>query len=257
MRRTNPRSLEHQQKWPAGKRRAGGWRCVAALVKLLLLLVCALPIPSYGQVGEKEQQREPLGSLSGVGEVYLNGSPAQGESTIFPGDRIRTGETGAATFVASGKGTLKTSAQSQLVFWGKYEFTAELEAGTVVLNTTSGPQGLTLRIGNYVLVPSVRDQSVTAKVTRVSDGSFLVSSLEGSVGVLTLDSKSGQFLPAGQTLTVAAKTGLLTLSPAPKGPRSNVHSGWLLLGLAGAGAAVAAAELGHGAGGQSISPSTP
>lgn len=256
MRQMNPRSHELQKSWREGKQHARAWRSAAALVKLLLLLLCALPIPSYGQVGEKEQPREPLGSLTGVGEVYLNGSPAQGESTIFPGDRIRTGETGAATFAAGGRGTLKTSAESQVVFWGTYEFTAELEAGTVVLNTTSGPQGLTLRIGNYVLVPSVRDQSVIAKITRVSDGSFLVSSVEGSVGVLTLDSKSGQFLPAGQTLTVSAKSGLLTFSPAPKGPRSSFHTGWLLLGLAGAGAAVAAAELG-GAGRQSISPSTP
>lgn len=256
MRRTNPQLLE-RKKWCEEKNRAGFRLCSVALLSFGCLLVGALPIPSYGQVGEKEQPREPLGSLSGVGEIYLNGSPAQGESTIFPGDRVRTGDTGAATFAAGEKGTLKISAQSQVVFWGRYEFTAELEAGTVVLNTISGPQGVTLRIGNYVVVPSVRDQSVTAKITRVSDGSFLVSSVDGSVGVLTLDSKSGQFLPAGQTVTISAKSGLLTFAPAPRGPSSRAHTGWLLLGLAGAGAAVAAAELGNGAGRQSISPSTP
>src|SRR6266481_7646046 len=110
---------------------------IAALINmnLLLVLFCGLPVPIYGRGSRQEQPREPLGSLTGVGEVYLNDSPAAGESTIFSGDRIRTAETGAATFSMGGKGTLKISPRSQVLFSGNYQFTADLEAGTIVLNT--------------------------------------------------------------------------------------------------------------------------
>jgi len=88
------------------KRRAKSSAVAVTLINLnlLLLLFYALPIPSYGRGRQQEQSREPLGSLTGVGEVYLNDSPAAGESTIFSGDRIRTADTGAATFSMGGKG---------------------------------------------------------------------------------------------------------------------------------------------------------
>jgi hypothetical protein len=64
--------------------------------------------------------------------------------------------------------------------------------------------------------------------------------LDGKIGVLTVEGKSGQLLQAGQSLTVAAKSELLASSPAPKS-KAKFHTRWILLGLAGAGAAAAAA----------------
>src|SRR5258706_15218814 len=125
--------------------------------------------------------------------------PAPGESTIFSGDRIRTAMTGAATFAMSGKGTLKISPQSQVLFSGNYQFAAELEAGTIVLNTIAGPNGLTLRIGNYVVVSYSRKQSATLQITRAPDGSVAGSFLDGTAGVLTLEGKGGPVLQAGQS----------------------------------------------------------
>ncbi|HEY2547324.1 MAG TPA: hypothetical protein VGI46_14745 [Candidatus Acidoferrum sp.] len=200
----------------------------------------------------------------------MNDSLAPAESTIFSGDKLRSGDSGNATFNMSGKGTLKISAHSQVMFSGNYQFTAELEAGTVVLSSLSGPYGMTLRIGNYVLVPAIREQSATVKVDRAPDGSFTVSSLDGGVGVLTLDAKAGQFIQTGQALTISSRGELSPVytigsrrSSGPLGSAqtaksgTNLHSGWLLLGLAGAGAAAAAAELAHGGGKQSVSPSVP
>jgi hypothetical protein len=222
-------------------------------IGLLVVPLFLLPAPSYCL--SQAEQKEALGSLSSVGEVYVNDSAAPGESTIFAGDRLRTGETGNATFTASGKGTLKISSQSDVVFAANYQFTAELRTGTAILHSISGPQGITLRIGNFVLVSSFRQQSATSQIERARDGSYRVSCLDGSLGVLTLDAKSGQFLQAGQSLDISSKQELLTFSP-PKGPQS-FHSSWLLLGLGGAGAAAAAAELSHGGGKQSVSPSAP
>ncbi len=158
MKSMSPLTLERRE-----KRRPKSSAVAVTLINLnlLLLLFYAVPIPSYGRGRQQEQSREPLGSLTGVGEVYLNDSPATGESTIFSGDRIRTAETGAATFSMGGKGTLKISPRSQVVFSGNYQFTADLEAGTIVLNTITGPNGLTLRIGNYVVVSYSRKQAAT------------------------------------------------------------------------------------------------
>jgi hypothetical protein len=225
-------------------------------LNLLLLLLSALPIPSYGRGSQQEQSREPLGSLTSVGEVYLNDSPAPGESTIFPGDKVRTGETGSAAFAMSGKGTVKISPLSRVVFSGSYEFTAALEAGSIVLNTITGPKGLTLRIGNNVVVPYTRQKSATLQVTRAPDGSIHVACLDGTAGVLTLDGNVGQFLQAGQSTSISATSNFSSVPSSSKGDGPNFHPGWLLLGLAGAGAAAAAALL-HGGSTQSISPSGP
>ena len=254
MKSMSPLTLERRE-----KRRAKSSAVAVTLINLnlLLLLFYAVPIPSYGRGRQQEQSREPLGSLTGVGEVYLNDSPATGESTIFSGDRIRTAETGAATFSMGGKGTLKISPRSQVVFSGNYQFTADLEAGTIVLNTITGPNGLTLRIGNYVVVSYSRKQAATLKVTRTPDGSVQVSCLDGTAGVLTLEGQVGQFLQAGQSMNVSASSSLEPFSSPTNKSGPNFHTGWILLGVAGAGAAAASALLIHGGAAQSISPSGP
>jgi len=114
-----------------------------------------------------------------------------------------------------------------------------------------------LRVGNFVLVSSIRQQSATTKIQGAANGSFTVSCLDGSVGVLTVEGKSGQFLQAGQSLTISGGEVLSSLSPATTTRGHNSHSGWLYLGLGGAASAAAAAGLAHGGGKQSISPSAP
>jgi hypothetical protein len=243
-----------------GNRRLAGCSTlpVAFIHVNLLLFLSAIPIPSYALGRKQDQQKEPLGSLTGVGQVYLNDAPAMGEFTIFSGDRVRTGPTGTATFTISGKGTLKISPQSQIVFSGAYQFTADLEAGTIVLNTNSGPNGLTLRIGNYVVVSNSRKQLASLRVTRAPDGSVQVSCLDGTAGVLTLEGQVGQFLQAGQSINISASS-YFSPSSASSTVKSaeNSHKGWLLLGLGGGGAAAAAALLLRGGSAQSISPSGP
>jgi len=92
-----------------------------------------------------------------------------------------------------GKGTLKISPRSQVLFSGNYQFTADLEAGTIVLNTITGPNGLTLRIGNYVVVSYSRKQAATLKVTRAPDGSVQVSCLDGTAEFSRWRARWGSF----------------------------------------------------------------
>jgi len=237
------------------------------LIQLLVLLLFLFPALSRARSVSQEKEREPLGSLTRVGEVYVNDSPAPAEITIFSGDRVRTGDSGSATFNMSGKGSLKISPRSQVLFSGKYEYTAELEAGAVALNSINGPNGLTLRIGSDVVVPSTKEQSASSTIDRAPDGSFLVSCSNGSVGVLTLKGTSGQFLQVGQSVSVSQNGELFPVdqvaSATPGKSTSGARkaragfSGWGYLGLAGAGAAVAAAAFAHGGGKQSVSPSSP
>jgi len=241
---------------------AFGQRHILAMLLLLLF-------PGMSRARAIPQEKEPLGSLTSVGEVYVNDSVAPAEITVFSGDRVRAGATGSATFDMSGKGSLKLSPGSEVLFAGKYEYTAQLEAGAVVMNSVSGPNGLTLRIGNDVLVPSVKERKALASIDRAPDGSFLVTCSDGAIGILALQGTSGQFLQIGQSVSVAPNGALFpvvdqqTATSVPKGKNSGARNaarsymGWGLLGLAGAGAAGAAAALSHGGGKQSISPASP
>src|SRR2546422_5837147 len=236
------------------------------LVALLLLL----PALSRAQVLAQERERELLGSLTSRGEAYVNDSPAPAEITIFSGDRVRTGESGSATFNMSGQGSLKLSPRSQGLFSGKYEYTAELEAGAAVMNSVSGPNGFTLRIGNDVVVASTKERQALASIDRAPDGSFLVTCSEGPVGVLTLLGASGQFLQVGQSVSVApngelfpveqqASTSAAAKSAAVGKKRGSSRKVWGFLGLAApAGAAGAAAALSHhGGGSQTVTLAAP
>jgi len=236
---------------------------------LAMLLFLLFPAMSRARAIPQEKERAALGSLTSVGDAYVNDSPAPAEITIFSGDRVRVGETGSATFNMSGKGSLKLSPRSQVLFAGKYEYTAELQAGAVVMNSISGPNGLTLRVGNDVLVPSTKEHIALASIDRAPDGSYLVTCSDGAIGVLNLQGTAGQFLQVGQAVSVAPNGELfpvvqqdmtpVNLAKSVSGARKSKGSftGWGYLGLAAGGAAGAAAALARGGGKQSVSPASP
>jgi hypothetical protein len=240
---------------PQKRRLTKDWAVLRALVALGALPVVICVTATCAGVSAQEKQNEPLGSLSSTGEVYVNGSPAPAESTIFAGDALRTGETGAATFTMSGKGDLKVSRQSQVVFSDGSQYAAELKRGTVVLDSSSGPGGVTLLAGGYVVVPAVREQVTSARIDGTTSASFQVLSLTGAVAIVALRGNSGQLLQLGQSVNLSPQ-GLL----APHTPSvAKSHTRWVLLGLAGAGAAAAAGTVavGHGGATQPVSPSAP
>ena len=238
-------------------------RGFAFTIRRALLFVAPFllfPAPGQSQVTPQEKTREPLGSLSSAGEVYLNDAAAPVEITIFSGDRVRVGAAGSATFSMTGKGLLKISPSSQVLFAGKYEYTAELEAGAVVMNSVSGPHGFTLRIGNDVVVAPSKEHTAAASIDKAADGSFLVTCSEGPVAVLALLGGAGQFLESGQAVSVAPNGELVSIerqsstSAAAKSTsgaqkhRSN-NKVWGFVGLAAAaGAAGAAVALSHNGG---------
>ena len=239
-----------------------------ALVLFLALQFVLFPALTYGRATSQDQQKQALGSLSSVGEVYVNDALAPAESTIFSGDTLRTGVAGTATFVTSGKGSFKITSRSQIVFAGTLQFVAELKSGTVVMSSLSGPSGINLRAGNFVVVAVTQGDQSTSKIESAADGSFLVTCVEGSVGVLPLGGPNGLFLQVGQSVTITAQ-GELSAANAPVPPPSTSpqptpptaqkksYAGWIILAAAGAGGAGAVAALAGHKGSPPISPATP
>lgn len=214
-------------------------------------LLLALPLTCAG-ASAQGQQKAPIGSLTSTGDVHVNGISAPADSTVFVGDTVDTGENGSATFTISGRGDLKLSRQTQLIFSGGSQYAAELKAGTVVLDSSSGPSGVTLLAGNYVVVPAARDQMTSARIDGPTNGAFRVSCLSGTVALVALQGGSGQVLQAGEAVNISPQG----VSPAsfPSGHQKR----WIILGVVGGGAVagIAAAAASHG-GKQSVSPSTP
>jgi hypothetical protein len=231
------------------------------LASILVSQLVLFPALTQGRAASQEPQRQPLGSLTVVGDVYVNESRPPGESTIFSGDMLRTAPGGNATFTTSGKGSLKVSPDSQLVFPGNPQYVAELKSGTVVMTSLSGPASINLRVGDYALAAVTSGEESTSKIEKSTDGSFLITCLQGSVGVIPLQGANGLFLQAGQLVRISPQGELTAVEQQPtpaqqtSGVQKKSNAGWIILAVAGGGgAAGAAAALGHGGGKSPVSP---
>lgn len=222
--------------------------------------------PASAAAAKQEQaqhsRKYPLGSLSATGEVYVNETAVPVESTVFPGDTIRTGENSTAVFTMTGNGTLKIGAQTQVALPGEPQFAAELQSGTALIDSISGPSGIKLRVGGVVVVPAVRSRVTSAKIERLVDGTYVVTCLDGDVSTLALQGTAGRLLEAGQAVSVTPSGQMFAQKESGGKSLGNVTSalqgkkGWTMLALAGGGAGVAALVLGHG-GKPPVSPSGP
>src|SRR6202795_1820826 len=145
-------------------RRRGNASMRVALLAVGLL--CALPLMAGAPRGARKAQNQALGSVTTVGPVYINGVPAPADLTIFPGDTLKTADMGSAAFSISGKGSFKILSYSELVFPPDPRYTAELKAGSVVMNSFNGATDISLRVGNYVVAPVIESQQSTSQIVR-------------------------------------------------------------------------------------------
>ena len=207
------------------------------------------------------QDRQPLGSMTCAGEVYVNGAAAPAESQMFAGDVVRTGGTGTATFTLSAQGSFRIFPNSEIVFAGQPQYVAELKLGKVVMNSVGGA-AMNLRTGSSVVVAVAESEQSASEIEAPSDGSFFVTCVGGSVAVIPLSGGKGLFMQAGQSASVSAQGQLSVVHPqaatftAPGSAqtesatrRKHGHMRWVLIGAGVAGAGVAAAVLaGRGSG---------
>src|SRR5258708_38737692 len=102
---------------------------------------------------------QTLGSMRATREVYLNGSPATGEQTVYPGDTVRTGADGAAALTSPGFGVLVIPAQTKITFRPP-PYVATLKQGSVEVRSFQGGRDLGIQFENTVLyLPSPEAES--------------------------------------------------------------------------------------------------
>ncbi len=255
---------------------------MSSLVKVgvpTLALLCALPVTGrVPPAARNGQTGQALGSLSTIGPVTVNGVPAPADSTVFPGDTLKTNDLGSAAFSMSGKGSFKIAPNSEMAFPPDPRYSGELKAGTVVMNSFGGATDISVRAGNFVVSPVIQAQQSASKIERHADGSFTISCLEGSVGLIPLEGATGRVLQSGESVNILS-SGELELAKAPVTPpttteqvrtvepaatreppvkRKNKTNEYILLGLAGGAAVgIAAGLAGAGHGSPSVSPSAP
>jgi hypothetical protein len=251
------------------------------VLRLLTTIAIVILLTAEGAQGRtRSQEKQPLGSLSSAGEVYVNNSPAPADATIFTGDTIRTGATGTATFTSSVEGTFQVLGGSQIAFNGGDQYVSELQAGTVVVSSQRGPQGLSVRSGSYTVVGATEGELTSAKIERVADGSFAVTCLGGSVILVPAgEGSSGLLIQAGQMVDISPRGKLSSVKEAaaapapapapgeaPSTPAPAPASGskgmsnttkWIIAAVAIGGGAGAALALAGGHKSSSVSPSTP
>jgi hypothetical protein len=256
-------------------------------------LLCALPLMAGAPRAARKAQNQALGSVTTVGSVSINGVPAPADLTIFPGDTLKTNDLGSAAFSVSGKGSFKILSNSEVVFPPDPRYSAELKAGSVVMNSFNGATDISLRVGNYVVAPVIESQQSTSQIVGHSDGSFTVTCLQGSVGLIPLEGATGRVLQSGESVTIlrsgeleiAKATGAApgavpkqtptpentpspaeqasTTQPPPEAPVPPVQhkdktKEYILIGvIAGGAVGIAAGVAGAGHGHSSVSPSTP
>jgi ferric-dicitrate binding protein FerR (iron transport regulator) len=272
------------------RRSMNGWMRVALLAAGLL---GALPLMAGAPRAARKAQNQALGSVTTVGPVTVNGVPAPADLTIFPGDTLKTADLGSAAFSISGKGSFKLLSNSEIVFPPDPRYTAELKAGSVVMNSFNGATDVSLRVGNYVVAPVIQAQQSTSQVVRHADGSFTVTCLEGSVGLIPLEGATGRVLQSGESVNIlpsgeldiarvpgAAPTQtptpettpsttpspaeqVSTKQPPPEAPVPAVQhkdktKQYILIGVVAGGAVgIAAGVAGAGHGKSAVSPSVP
>jgi hypothetical protein len=212
------------------------------------LVCCALVLQLYCVEGAGAQTptTEPLGSLQTSGEVYLNSLRATGSATVFPGDAVRTGADGAATFTSPGVGLLTLAPQSEIDFRGA-PVLGTLKQGTVGIRSLQAGQNLEIQFGSSVLyLPPPGAESV-ATITVAADGSARVECRMGAVGLRSVSGGQLLVLNSGFAVGVGADGKVQKVEPvgavstaqiSGSGPRSYLLE-YVLIGAAGAGAITA------------------
>jgi hypothetical protein len=225
---------------------------IHAVIFVLLQFLALYQLSSaLAYAAPQEQQREALGSLTTVGEVHVNDAVAPSSAPIFAGDVLRSAGTGTATFTWSEEGSLQIYPNTEIVFTGEPQYAAELKFGRVVMNSFHGAKGINVRAGDSVVLAVAEGEQSVSSVEAPSDGSFLVTCVAGSVGVIPLQGGNGIFIQAAQSVHISAQGELSAMGPqaaSSAGPISKEsvrdvrpprsYRRWILiaLGTAGAGA---------------------
>lgn len=213
-------------------------------------------------------ERKAAGRLVPSGEVFVNDLPVTVETTVYPGDVVRTGAGGAGRVEVAGRGSILLASETQLEFSQEERFFATLQKGRLVLSSLPGATNFQIRVGFFLAVPSA-ETAASAEFSLAADGNGMVQVSQGMVGVIAMEGPAAAFLRAGERAQLMPSGEIQPLRGAPSQPPAEtlpaegkaVKKGGrgALVGLAVGGAAAAglAAAMGKGGDSRPVSPSSP
>src|ERR1700730_6475338 len=239
------------------------------VLQIICWFVCCLLILQFScqdKMWAQTPAAQTLGSMRASGEVSLNGTPATGEQTIYPGDTVRTGADGAAALTSPGYGLVIIPAQTEITF-RTAPYLATLKQGSVEVRSVQG-RDLGIQFGNTVQYLPSPEMESSGIITLRGDGSAQVSCIFGSIGLKSADGTVLVVLHPLQSVGVGAdgklqKVEAVPLVPTAQSPPVPGMTGHLVprlyLGLAvvAGGTAAAVYLLTRNSGHQPVSPSSP
>lgn len=219
---------------------------------VVLLLVCA-SAPLLARAAPQENARKPIGSITTIGPVDINGSAVSTQSTVYAGDLIATHDGGDATVAIPDEGQFELAPVTQLIVSDGSRYAVQLSFGSVRFDTAAGGSNLAVRAGDYIVkVPPGTPPGTSATIRRTSDGAGLVSCAKGSVQVVAVEGDTSLGLVAGQSTSFASQNSVVAaVVPANPilGPPRAAKKHWLrtilIIGVA-AGVAAAVIAMHHG-----------
>src|ERR1700676_378155 len=187
------------------------------VLQIICWFVCCLLILQFSSEDKMWGQppaAQTLGSMRASGEVSLNGTPATGEQTIYPGDTVRTGADGAAALTSPGYGLVIIPAQTEITFRSA-PYLATLRQGSVEVRSFQTGKDLGIHFGNTVLyLPSPGTES-SGVITLRPDGSAQVSCVIGSIGLKSVDGTGLVILKPLQSVGVGTDGKLQKVEAVP------------------------------------------
>ena len=259
-----PSMLEHQWKvWRKNWRKSWQLR--------FLKLAAAIACVSISAFAQNSNPRQPLGSMQSRGMVSVGGMTATSETSLYPGDIVRTGPDGSGNLDMPGRGSLTLGPNTSVTFLSKAssDRLASLQSGNVALRFVTQASTTTIELGRFVLTTETNTPAA-AEVARSEDGSAHIRCLGGSVGVIESEGIQALYLKPGEEAEITSDGKLRRVAPTAPPASSNVapetqtaasvagksHTGLILLGVGGgvAGGVAALVATRHG---QPMSPSAP
>ena len=228
-------------------------RAVLSLALVLALLVSALPVSAA-----ELTRANPLGSLSGIGNVELRGVRTNQEGTLFAGDHVRTGEKGYAKVSLINGNRIELDQNTEIILIGDGK-SAQLSLSAGHFGFTMSNNPLTIVIRGVRIEPRANSKGY---VSSVGNGFATVRVASGSVMLRNTETKSSVVLTGGSERMINLKTQetseslgqMVSSLPASlpslptsqqPGPKSN-KAKWIAIAAGAGGAAIAIALLARG-----------
>jgi len=140
-------------------------------------LIVAILIAGLVEMPVLASPSASLGTVVYAKEAQLDSVPAVGGATVFPGDKLETGQDGSAR-VRAGSGQIYLLASSAATFSNQANgISAVLQRGTAGFSS-SGEAAVELRIAEAILRPKTSEPT-HGRVTVLSPKQLIVSSFHG------------------------------------------------------------------------------